>query len=387
MVVLCMVIASATPAWADKRPVAVIDLTLGNDPRVEPLAQELDGLLAAHDELARLPSPAYEAALLGVPPDDDQQRLSSAQKALQTADEALAKFKFPTAEAAAQTGMSGLGEVTPRAAAPLLGQLAFAHAQGLLGTNRKADALLELALVHAITPNRPPLDPDQFFPEVIEAYAAARPIGLGTIDVRGTGEIWIDGIEYGAAPRAIQVGAGRHFVQLTGVERETRGAIATVGAGATVAAEIPDAVATDEEKIRRARLALAHANGSVERASTMGRLAKLIGVGDAILLSQVDGKLMVQTWRDRAPGFSRVQERGTQTAAELLLPIAPPPAPKILTPPIIIPIPEVPRWYLDRRVQVGAAIGVVAIVVASIVWARSGTHYQPPTGDIGFMMQ
>lgn len=368
-----------------RRPVAVIDLTLGGDPRVVELARELFAALTIHGELEPLAmvSLADANALIGTPPDDDAPRIATALANLRAAEEQVAKFQPGAAVASARAGMAGLEEVTPSAAAPIYAQLAFAYGQGALGTHQPAEAAWAFSLVRAITPERA-LDPNQYFPEVLEAFAAAKPTGTGTIDVRGVGEIWIDGTAYASAPRAIPIGRGRHLVQLTGVDRLTRGAVVDVEAGRTVLAEIAPAPATDELRIRRARVVLAHAAGGVERASAMSQLAKLVHVGDAILLSQVDGKLMVQTWRDRAPGFTAIQERDGRPADTLLEPLAPTPLPTPPRPTVIPLPPEVPAWYRDRRLQVGTAVVVVVAVVAAIAWASGGAQWQPPSNDIVF---
>ena len=91
---------------------------------------------------------------------------------------------------------------------------------------------------------------------------------------------------------------------------------------------------------------------------------------------------MVQTWRDRAPGFSAMTERGAQSPETLLMAIAPPPPPRPKDPPIIILPPEEPAWYRDRRVQVSVGLGVALVVVAAVVWARSGVDMKAPNPDI-----
>ncbi|MCX5748367.1 MAG: hypothetical protein NT062_38430 [Proteobacteria bacterium] len=380
-VVACAAIVALgaiTPARAERRPVAVIDLTLGDDPRATDVAKLLQDDLGTHPALRRLQSVAYESALIEPPPDDDAQRIGSATTNLKNAERYLAEYNASSAKASAETGLSGLPEVAPREAAPLFAQLAFVRGQAELALKHPDEAATWFSLVHAITPQRI-LDPDQYFPEVIKVFADATPSPARSVnlEVRGTGEVWIDGASYGAAPREAQVAPGRHVVQLTGVDRETRGDFAIAKAGERLRVEIPDAIAPVELQIRRARQALAHANDTVERASSMGRLAALIEVGDAILLSTRDGKLMVQTWRNQAPGFSRVDERGARTAAELLAALAPPPLPKQPPPPpILFPI-EQPRWYQHRTVQLGVGLGVVAIVVSSILWATYTPGMQP----------
>ena len=147
-------------------------------------------------------------------------------------------------------------------------------------------------------------------------------------------------------------------------------------------ADIDDAPASRALRVRRARAVLGLANDAVSRASAMQVLAKLVGVGDAMLILGPTGKLRVQTWRDVA-GFTSAKEVGEQKPLDLLTPLAPP-RPK---PPKIIPIPiipiEQPRWYEDRRVQVGTAAAVVIAVLVSILWVRSSVDFKTPNDMIG----
>lgn len=357
----------AGTARADKRPVAVIDLTLSDE--TAELSKALLDDLGTHPELRRVPSVAYEGALLGKPPDDDAQKIGSATTSLATAEKALADYNSPAANASAESGLTNLDQVAPAAAAPIFAQLAFVRGQAQLGLKHPDEARSWFTLVHAITPNRV-LDPDRFFPEVIEAYDRSRidPSKKdATIDVKGAGEIWIDGAAYGAAPREVQIAAGRHIVQLVSLDRETRGVFAIAESGKHVEAAIPDAPAPIELQIRRTRLALAKAGDSVERASAMTRLAKLIGVGDAVLISKTNDQLMIQTWRDRAPGFSKLEPRGKRSSGEILVALAPPPPPIVPPPPKVIPLPEGPRWYQHRYVKLGAGITVTVVAVATAI--------------------
>src|SRR4051794_38509811 len=93
LAVLCIAVGSAFAQAKPvaRRPVAIVDLTLGTDPRAKALSRELFGVLSQHAELEPLEaiSVNYANALLGVPIDDDQQHIASARLALQTAEEQL----------------------------------------------------------------------------------------------------------------------------------------------------------------------------------------------------------------------------------------------------------------------------------------------------------
>jgi len=370
----------AAIAHAERRPVAVIDLTL-SDANADTVRGLLDDL-GSHSELRRLQNAAYEAALVGAPIDDDAPLLGSATTSIELAERYLAEFKPDAANSGA--GTASLVQVSPTRAMPLFARIAFVRGQAHLALKKPEDAKLWFTLVHALEPAKK-LDPDQFFPEVIATFEAAVPPTdkSAKLDIRGTGEIWIDGASYGAAPRIVDIAPGRHVVQLTGVDRETRGDFHDAKPGEVTPVAILDTPASPLLQIRRARIALATAPGGVERAALMTRLAKLIGVGDAVLLSTTDGKVTVQTWRDRAPGFSKVEPRGKRTTTELLVALAPPPPPKTPPPPeVIFPI-EQPRWYEDRKVQAAVVFGVAAVIVASVLWATAPIDMRPAFEDVG----
>jgi hypothetical protein len=103
-------------------------------------------------------------------------------------------------------------------------------------------------------------------------------------------------------------------------------------------------------------------------------------VGDAVLLSVKNEKVIVQTWRDQVPGFSALYEHKGERAVELLEPLAPTPKPETVeirwTPPIETP------WYRKRRVQMSALATIV--VVAGIILATSIDGIVPINPDATF---
>src|SRR5262249_11821856 len=151
-----------------------------------------------------------------------------------------------------------------------------------------------------------------------------------------------------------------HVVVVTGADREKRGRHVSVNAATTV--EIEGAPASDELKVKRARLALSRAQAQGDdaaRAGAMKQLAGILGVGDAVMISKrADGRLQWETWRDRAPGFSAPREITVQTPDELIAPLAPPkpPEPPVeeKRPPIAKPIVIEKPWYRQRWVQASA---------------------------------
>ena len=198
---------------------------------------------------------------------------------------------------------------------------------------------------------------------------------------------------FGLAPGTFPTSEGEHVVWRTGIDRETRGLRVAVVAARTALTEIPDIEAPRRTKVQRARQLLARAPDPSARSAAMQRLADLVGVKDAVLLSMTNGRVIIQTWHDgpgeQLRGFSALRERGTSKVDDLLTPLAPTKTP-IERPEVPIKIPVVieKNWYERRPVQLGVAVGIAAAIVGSILWAtrdpgsqRWGTDIQgEPTG-------
>jgi hypothetical protein len=356
-----------------RRPVAVIDLT--NDPAVREVANKLLELLAAHAELAP-PAISDGAALVDKPPADDDLRIAAAQKKRLSAELNLAQRNFRETAIDAVEGQELLLHVTPRAAIPLYADLALALGQSRLGEKKNAEAREAFALTYRLDPHRT-LDDLHYLPEVIQTFEAAKQAdpAIGTIVVRGAGRVWIDGKEVGEAPNEFAVALGRHVVWLTGLLRETGGKEVIVTASRPGDATIMDGPLTRPQKVVRFRMALSQAQDPAARAIAMTALAEFINVHDAVLLSAVNGKIVWQTWRDRAPGFSAIRELGHDHPIEVLNQLAPPapveaPAPAPAAPPLVAK-----RWYERPRVQLGVAATLVMTVIGGVLWAR---HAEPP---------
>ena len=215
------------------------------------------------------------------------------------------------------------------------------------------------------------LDLGRYLPEVVEFYASSKPSAATTkLTVIGHGRVWIDGIDSGSAPGTFDVREGEHVVQLTGDTRITRGDHVLVPAKASV--EIPDQAASAELRVKRARLALHRAPDATARAGEMQVLARLLDIHDAVLSDMRNGGLAVQTWRDRAPGFSEFVAYHGQKPIDLLLPLAPanpPEQPRLavpFTPPLHVD--ETP-WYQQRWVQGSAVLGATMVVVGIVLYA------------------
>lgn len=401
-VIVCAVaLLGVTTAHAERRPVAVVNLDLTDAPATQELATQLDAVLREHPELRTLPVTGDTAALYERVDDPDGPGILRAHEFLQRAEQELAQFSAGQAIAQARDGQQILLSVNPSASISigttsigtirLYADLSFLEGRALREAGRIDEMKLAFLQSHRLDPSRT-LNPAELVPEDVQAYEAAKTATAapGSIEVKGTGHVWIDGTEVGTQPGTFATTAGPHVVWLTGVDRETRGMPVVVSAGATTQVTIPDAEASRRTRVQRARQDLARAPDPSARAAAMRRLAQLVGVQDAVLLSMTNGKVIVQTWRagnvERAPGFSALRERGKATPGELLTPLAPPKEIVPVEPPRPVKPIVTKQWYEKPTYQVGLFAAVVGVIVGGYFLTTLGPDsFQNGTG-VGFDM-
>jgi len=379
--VVCTLVFGVAIAHAERRPVAVIDLSA--DPKTEQLAKDLNPVLLGHPDLQPIPDPSVAAELFGLFRDDDQDAIANANNSKETAEGQLGQYSFETANESAGNGLAELQKVVPSPAVIVLyAKLSLLRGQALLGMPRQAsEAPISFALAHRFDPSFVPYA-GRYLPDIIDAYEAAKKrwTGKGTLGVVGRGRLWIDGKDSGLAPADVEVDAGPHVVWLTGPDRVTSAKQILVEAGKVAKLEIDDVPASKRLKVRRARAALRYAPDPAARAAAMRVLADLVEVRDAVLLSIANGKVIVQTWnagtREQAPGFSALRELKNEKPIELLAPLAPP-APQVDKPkpdePKPKPIVDNRRWIERRSVQVSIAVGVVAAIIGGYYIYKAAT--------------
>jgi hypothetical protein len=380
--------AAMNPAYAERRPVAVISLS--DEPDATQLAQQLYATLLDHPDLSPLPDPSLNPALQGRFDDENADALQQARSSRAEAESnlGLATPDFKTAASYARTGLDRLSQVAP--SVPDLKQvyadLMFDFGYAQLGQGKDADARLAFRLCHRLDPSRQ-VDRARYLPEIADAFdkAATQTVSKSPLTVKGKGTVWIDGDEIGDAPQTLNVDDGLHLVQLMGPDRETRGEQVLVPQRAETT--IADWPATEELKVKRARNELYNAKDSLTRASAVKRLAALLHVADAVIISKSSGgALLIQTWRDNEQGFSAIREHATEKPLDLLTPLAPPrpkePVKPIEIEPKKLPIVIEKPWYQKTWVRASAATGIVAIVVSAILIARRDEMVDFGGGDI-----
>lgn len=358
-----------TAQASDRRFVAVIDLS--TDKGAEELADALYNVLVNHPDLRPLVSPNLVKALKGPFLDEETSYIDTAKAAKKEADELLVLLDWRSAEVAADRGMTALLNVRPTSdVLGLYAELAFASGFAALRQRKPNDASLAFGLSYRLDPAKRP-DPGRYEPDIVDAYqlAVTKIPVQAKLEVKGAGTVWIDGIDRGG-PGVHDVAQGLHLVQLSGFDRDTRGR--QINVPQTSALELEAAPVSNERKIERARLELAQTRDDAARAGAVKKLAQLLGVGDAVLIEKGEGgKLRVQTWRDRAPGFSNWVVHDNEPAGDLLVPLAPP-RKVVAIPPEerdtkLPPLPEKTPFYRTRWFYGSVAVALVVGAVYGYV--------------------
>lgn len=357
------------PPRVERRQVAVIDLV--GDEEAGGLGRTLAAELVRHRELAPLADASIAAILIGPVFDEDSVALESARRALTDAGDALARFELSVAAARAAAGQAELNNVQPTAAATrLYAELAFVLGQAKLSDGDGPAARSSFLLTQRLAPDWT-LDPARYLPDVIAAFRQARRSGGGRVplQIRGQGTAYVDGQLAGTAPLSMDVAPGAHVVHLFGPNRLARGARIEVTPTTPAVVVLPDARASLSVIVARARRAAIAANDPTGLTTAVAQIARLIGVGDVVVLSRsTDSVLTAQAWRDRPPGAGRIHVATGNAVAATLLDLAPPTVEELaLPPPLVIRRQPDPAWYRRRWVQVSLVSGALAVIATALV--------------------
>ncbi len=355
-------------AWADERPVLVVDATGGAGAAI---AERLTRALSL-DPALRPASAGVIEALAAPTPSDDAAR-TTAGGTLGVARDRLARFAHREAATLARAAQDGAASDADRPAGrELLADLAFVEAMAIAGDVDLAAAAPTFALVHRLTPGRT-LDPARYVPEVIAAFEAAAiaPTATGVllIGAPGATEILVDGVVIGAEPISTQVAPGPHIVSARGELIRGAGRRIEAAAGQTVRVDLISVVAPLDVRVARARDRLVAATTDVQRTDAITTLLELGGATDAVILFDLGGQVASRLYTARG-GLGPARPVGDDLAA-VLRPLRP--VPKLVPPPggerdpdPTFPDPPVLRWYERRYAKIGFGVGAGAIVVAVV---------------------
>ena len=378
------------PAVQAREPVAVIEL--GNFEPNRKLALDLAGALNNSQLLKPLDSLIDAGALRDEHEDEDKSFLDEAETARASAESAVVNYRFPEAALAADRGLVSLYRATPTPQTlRLSAQLAFLFGAAQLGERKPDVAASWFRFAYALDASFKP-DPIRYLPEIVQAFevsSRSTPGGKGWLEVSGPGRVFLDGKEIGTSPQTFpDITPGIHVVQLVGDDRETHGkrVEVVIGKKADPLAFGPGTIDRGTQ-IKRARRALKNAPDPAARAAAMQQLARLVGVRDAVLLGESNGKTIVQTWRDQSPGFSalrELKEEDRDKPGDLLAPFLPPkrvdpprpdppcppgtsrPAPRAACVPTTVV--DTRAWYQKPSYRIGGGV-VGAVIIGVAIYA------------------
>lgn len=376
-----------------ERPVVgVIDLTDGMDSLA--LVQAITRAIAEKPEVATVTDQRVGAALVERQVDEDQNAIETARDELNQANDNMAALDNVAAYRDAAEGRKALKNVAPTPeVTELIADLAFAEGQAHFARRDQnkselVSARAAFTLVHRFSPGRT-LDPNLYLTELIDEFAkAGKPQpGFGTLDVSAEGTIWIDGKEQTGESHSYQVPPGTHWIAVTGPDREPWGEWRDLADGQRLPVSLPRHSATGAVLAARARRNLRVAPDVTASASAMATIARIAGLTAAVIVrTDQDGALAVQLWRNKEPGFGKIEKAKQPWSSEAERVIAPllPPKPiddntDIFHPP---PVPhETPKpWYRKRWVQVSIVAGVIGVIASSIAISNASGAPERPWG-------
>ena len=217
---------------AHARPRRVAILNADADPTAgAAAASSLRRQLARDTELSPLPAGDLARALEGPLPAQTRtaRAVAAANKDIQTAREALAHF-----EEARSLRSLGQAEKALLAAVPepevveLLAEVSFQAGLVHLRRQNRGLAVDAFRLAQRLAPDRPPLDPARYPPEVLAAYheAAGAPGAPAALTVSSTFDgvpVYLDGARVGTTPLHIQIAPGPHYLVVAAPDYVPRG--------------------------------------------------------------------------------------------------------------------------------------------------------------------
>ncbi len=372
----------APVARAAPRRIAVLNAA-GNGDAGAMAASDLRRALLGEVDLSPLAAGDLSRALEApLPPESEVDvALRQARAELEVAHRAIIQFEQGLARRALSRAESLLMSAEPdERVVQLLAEVNFQAGLVHLRDQNHGLAVDAFRQVLRLLPERAPLDPARYPPEVVQAFAAARrPSGeSGLLEVTATFDgvpVYLDGVRVGVTPLRRRVAPGPHYLLLAAPE--------FVPAGQRLSSAPRDRVSlvVELERLPLARRAadmrrrLVAARGA--RRDTLRRagreVALLAGVDAVLVIGDGAGRPSVALYERNADRLSlfRPVNRDVGKLFGLLLP-APPPGPMDL-------LPDDERdetpWYARpwglATLGSGAALTILGVLILS------GTEVQP----------
>lgn len=376
-------------AAAAPRDVAIVNAATDQKKGAE-LAVALRAELTRQKELAPIQAGdvarALEDALKPIVSFDPV--LAQARLSIQRARDAQAVADYDAALAeiaAGETVLMGLHHAVPVIA--LLSELNFESALIHIRRGDPASAVMAFRAVRRLDPNRGPLDPRDYQPDVITAFDEAKPLALtATITVSSPFdgyEVWVNGTRVGVTTLTVDLPAGIHYVTVTTPEYKVVGQRMELAPGSNEKVDLRFTRESADTRTRSRRRTLV----DLDTMSTVAQTdfvegarfaADVAGVDAVILISDDADELMTAVYSGKLDQLS-----GWRSVQGIVLE-------KLIAPFIPVAVPDPPNgngdgvgpgngvvkdtaWWKKRKYWVPVAIGGgLAAAAAVITFALSG---------------
>jgi PEGA domain len=388
---LLPLVASLVPpaAAAAPRRIAVLNAATDGDAGARAAAELRRALLRESPDLLPLEAGVLSRALEEeLPPESEiDAAVRQAHAQLDTARNAIAHFEHAAARRALARAETLVLALEPdEHVVQILSEVSFQAGLIHLRDQNRGLAVDAFRQVLRLVPEREPLDPTRYPPEVVQAFAAAhRPGGdAGALDVEATVDgaaVYVDGVRIGVTPIRAEIAAGLHYMVVEAPGFQSRGRKLEVAPRERIELKIELSRLQLDQRAADLRRRLTEGRGS--RHSTLRRagreVALLAGVDAVLVVGDGKGRPSVAIYERNADRLSlfRPVDREVEKLFGLLLP-APRPGPIDL-------LPEEEReepapWYL--RPWGVATLGGSAILTILGVVVLTSTPIQPDRNSV-----
>lgn len=314
--------------------------------------------------------------------------LAQARLSIQRARDAQAIADYDAALAEISAGESvllGLPHAPPVIA--LLSELNFESALIHINRGEVAPAVTAFRAVRRLDPNRGPLDPRDYQPDVIAAFDEATPLPLTskiTVSSPFDGyDVWVDGTKVGVTKLTVELPAGIHYITVATSDYQVVGKRLELAGTSNVKVDLrfTRENADIRTRNRRRKVVVLDATSDSDQPTfrdSARAAADIAGVDAVILISDDSGELMTALYSGKLDRMSGWRNVNGATLEQLIAPFVPVAAPK---PPDgnggkVGPGDGTVRdtaWWKKRKYWVPVAIGGgLAAAAAVITFALGG---------------
>jgi hypothetical protein len=367
-------IGLARPAAAAPRRIAVLNAARDGAAGAR-AARELRDRMAGEPELSLLEPGDLSRSLEGdLPAGSGAERAAAeARTHLETAAAAMARFDHPRARRALTRAENALLSRPPEPALiEMLAEVSFETGLVHLREQNRGLALDSFRLVHRLAPQRAPLDPARYPPDVVKAFDAARkpPAGTARLEVSSTFDgaaVYLDGERIGATPLALEIAAGPHVLVASAPGYAARGSRLDAAPGDRVALDLDLSRLSTAERALTARMKALEQRDRAALRDAARTIARVSGVDAVLVIADGDSDGLTAAIYERAGdrmSFARPIDRDIAQLFGLVLP-APVPGPSDLLLGLGNSGPV--AWYQKPWGMISIGGGVLLTVVGVVV--------------------